>query len=58
MNTDSIMRETQRKITEATIDMETETYCWFMRELAGWCENQADCQEYGNEIMEAYYEDE
>lgn len=50
MSIDTIMRETQRKITEATISMDTETYCWFMRELAEWCQTQAEMQEYCDEV--------
>ena len=51
MSTDSMMRETQRKINEATIDMDTEAYCWFMRELAEWCQTQADMQEYRDDVV-------
>ena len=51
MNTDPIMREMQRKLNEATMYMDTETYCWFMRELAQWCETQANMQEYREEAV-------
>lgn len=51
MSTDSTMRETQRKINEATINMDTEAYCWFMRELAEWCQTQADMQEYRDDVV-------
>lgn len=46
-----MMREVQRRINEATIDLETDTYCWFMRELAQWCEMQAEMQEYRDEVV-------
>ena len=45
------MRETQRSINEATMDMDTEADCWFMRELAQWCETQANLQEYREEAV-------
>ena len=51
MDTTPTMRETQRSINEATMDMDTETYCWFMRELAQWCETQANLQEYREEAV-------
>lgn len=45
MSTDSMMREVKRKINEATMEMDNEAYCWFMRELADWCETQANMAE-------------
>lgn len=50
MSTDSMMREVKRKINEAIMEMNTETYCWFMRELADWCETQANMAEYCDEV--------
>lgn len=51
MNTDAIMREIKRKINEATSELDTESYCWFMRELADWSNTQADMQEYRDEFV-------
>lgn len=50
MSTDSRMREVQRKINEATMEIDTEVYCWFMRELADWCETQASMAEFRDEV--------
>ena len=50
MSTDSMMRELKRKINEATMEMDTEVYCWFMRELAEWCETQANMAEFRDEV--------
>lgn len=50
MSTDSMMRELKRKINEATMEMNTEEYCWFMRELADWCETQANMAECRDEV--------
>lgn len=38
--------EIQRAIRVQTVEMDTPTYCWLLRELAEWCENQANVQEY------------
>lgn len=51
MSTDVIMREVRRKINEATMDMDTDAYCWFMRELSEWCNTQANLQEYRDEAV-------
>lgn len=51
MNTDPIMREIKRKINEATSELDTDAYCWFMRELADLCNTQADMQEYRDEFV-------
>lgn len=45
------MRDMQRTINEATMEMDTDAYCWFMRELAEWCQTQADMQEYREEAV-------
>lgn len=50
MSTDSMMREVQRKINEATMEIDTEVYCWFMRELADWCETQAGMAKFRDEV--------
>ena len=52
MNTDAIMREVKRKINEATSELDTEPYCWFMLELADWCNTQADMQEYSYQLID------
>ena len=52
MNTDAIMREVKRNINEATSELDTEPYCWFMRELADWCNTQADMQEYSYQLID------
>lgn len=52
MNTDAIMREVKRKINEATSELDTEQYCWFMRELSDWCNTQADMQEYSYQLID------
>ena len=45
-----MMRELKRKINEATMEMDTEAYCWFMRELAERCETQANMAEFRDEV--------
>ena len=51
MNTDAIMREVKRKINEATSELDTDPYCWFMRELSDCCNTQADMQEFRDEFV-------
>lgn len=52
MDTKKTMNEVQHAITEATMDMDTDAYCWFMRELAEWCNNMAYMQEYREPMNE------
>lgn len=56
MTTDTIMRGILRQIREATVGLDTDAYYWLLRELAEWCEIQADIQEYV--IDEAFTYDE
>lgn len=44
------MREVRQHIREATIELETDEFIWFLRELAEWCDTEADIQEYKNEL--------
>lgn len=46
MTTDTIMRDILRQIREATAGLDTDAYCWLLRELGEWCEIQAELQEY------------
>lgn len=47
-----MMREIQRHIKEATMELETDDFIWFLRELAEWCNSEADMQEYKFELTE------
>ena len=38
--------EIQRAIRVHTVEMDTPTYCWLLRKVAEWCEDQANIQEY------------
>lgn len=48
------MAEIKRIIAAQIVELDTDTYCWLLRELAEWCEDQAAQQEF---IAEGGFDD-
>lgn len=55
-NTNTALAEIKRNITAQTVEMDTNTYCWLLRELAEWYQDQANMQEYAEDFAEDYNE--
>lgn len=51
------MKEVQSYIKEHTIEMDSEEYAAFMRELAEWSQTQADMAEYADDIYQHFDND-
>lgn len=51
------MKDVQRAIKERTVEMESEEYAAFMRELAEWVQMQADMAEYADDIYQHFDND-
>ncbi|MEY8687702.1 hypothetical protein AB9N12_18590 [Bacteroides sp. AN502(2024)] len=52
-----VMKDVQRTIRERTVEMESEEYAAFMRELAEWAQTQADMAEYADDIYRHFDND-
>lgn len=46
----AMMKDVQQFIKERTVEMESEDYAAFMRELGEWVQMQADMAEYDEEL--------
>lgn len=51
MELKTVMNDLKQHITERTIEMPTDDYVWFLRELAAWCEDQACMQEFREDYL-------
>lgn len=53
----TVMKEVQRTIKERTIEMESDEYVAFMRELSEWAQTQADMAEYADDVYQHFDND-
>lgn len=51
------MKEVQSYIKERTIEMDSEEYAAFLRELSEWAQTQADMAEYADDIYRHFDND-
>jgi hypothetical protein len=51
------MKEVQSAIKERTVEMDSEEYAAFLRELAEWAQTQADMAEYADDIYQHFDND-
>lgn len=51
------MKEVQSYIKERTIEMESEEYAAFLRELSEWAQMQADMADYSDDILQHFDND-